>query len=149
MDGGAGVGQDNLRVRDLNPDRQCIFVKDSKGGKDRYTLYSPKAIRYVSEYIRTYKPRYWLFEGQTGGQYSESSLQALFGRAREESGVNPFITIHGLRHSFATHLVERGVSLHKVKQLLGHEHLKTTEVYLHLAQDFFQKVQSPLEGLDL
>ncbi|MCB9035959.1 MAG: tyrosine-type recombinase/integrase [Lewinellaceae bacterium] len=139
----------NLRVRDLNPGRQCIFVKDSKGGKDRYTLYSPKAIRYVSEYIRTYKPRYWLFEGQTGGQYSESSLQALFGRAREESGVNPFITIHGLRHSFATHLVERGVSLHKVKQLLGHEHLKTTEVYLHLAQDFFQKVQSPLEGLDL
>lgn len=139
----------NLRVRDLDFSRQCIFVKDSKGGKDRYTLFSPKAIGYLEEYIRTYKPRFWLFEGQTGGQYSETSLQSIFERAKEQSGINPFVTLHGLRHSFATHLVEQGASLHEVKKLLGHEHIKTTEIYLHLAKDFFRKIRSPLEGLDL
>lgn len=139
----------NLRARDLDFSRQCIFVKDSKGGKDRYTLFSPKAIGYLEEYIRTYKPRFWLFEGQTGGQYSETSLQSIFERAKEQSGINPFVTLHGLRHSFATHLVEQGASLHEVKKLLGHEHIKTTEIYLHLAKDFFRKIRSPLDGLDL
>ena len=99
----------NLRVRDLDFSRECIFVKDSKGGKDRYTLFAPKAMAFLKEYMRVYKPRYWLFEGRAGGQYSESSLQSIFEQARERSNVNPFFTLHGLRHSFATHLVEQGV----------------------------------------
>ncbi|MCB0598271.1 MAG: tyrosine-type recombinase/integrase [Lewinellaceae bacterium] len=99
----------NLRVRDLDFSRECLFVKDSKGGKYRYTLFAPKAMAFLKEYMRVYKPRYWLFEGRAGGQYSESSLQSIFERARERSNVNPFFTLHGLRHSFATHLVEQGV----------------------------------------
>jgi integrase/recombinase XerD len=136
-----------LRVRDLNAARQCLFVKNGKGGKDRYSFYTPAAIKYVTEYLREYKPRYWLFEGQTGEQYSETSLQIIFDRAREKSGVNPHITIHGLRHSFATHLVEKNVPLHVVKQLLGHEDIKTTEIYLHISNKYMTEIKSPLEGM--
>lgn len=138
-----------LRVRDLNASQLCLFVKNGKGGKDRHTFYPPEAQQLVSAYISKYKPRYWLFEGQTGGQYSETSLQIIFDKAREKSGVNPDITIHGLRHSFATHLTYDGVPLHEVKKLLGHENIATTEVYLHLANKFLTKIKSPLEGMKL
>lgn|GEM_PF-62605 len=138
-----------LRKQDLSFARQSLFVKDGKGGKDRYTFLSPTAIKYVKEYLKTYAPKYWLFEGQTGGQYSETSLQKVFDKARKKSGVNPYLTIHGLRHSFATHLVEKRVPLHVVKDLLGHVHLDTTEVYLHISQKFRKEIESPLEGLNL
>jgi integrase/recombinase XerD len=138
-----------LRVRDLNAARQSLFVKNGKGAKDRFSFYTPSAIKYVTAYINKYKPRYWLFEGQTGEQYSETSLQIIFGAARKQSGVNPHITIHGLRHSFATHLVEKNVPLHVVKQLLGHEDIKTTEIYLHISNKYMTEIRSPLEGMDI
>ncbi|MCB0521121.1 MAG: tyrosine-type recombinase/integrase [Saprospiraceae bacterium] len=138
-----------LRVRDLNASQLCLFVKNGKGGKDRHTFYPPEAQQLVSAYISKYKPRYWLFEGQTSGQYSETSLQIIFDKARVKSGVNPDITIHGLRHSFATHLTYDGVPLHEVKRLLGHENIATTEIYLHLANRFLTKIKSPLEGMKL
>jgi integrase/recombinase XerD len=138
-----------LHVRDLNAARQCLFVKNGKGGKGRFSFYTPAAIKYVIEYIRKYKPRYWLFEGRTGEQYSETSLQIIFDAARKTSGVNPNITIHGLRHSFATHIVEKNVPLHVVKQLLGHQDIKTTEVYLHISNKYMMEIKSPLEGMDV
>jgi integrase/recombinase XerD len=123
--------------------------KAGKGAKDRFSFYTPSAIKYVTAYINKYKPRYWLFEGQTGEQYSETSLQIIFEAARKQSGVNPHITIHGLRHSFATHLVEKNVPLHVVKQLLGHEDIKTTEIYLHISNKYMTEIRSPLEGMDI
>ena len=103
----------------------------------------------IRSYRKIYFPRYWLFEGQTGGQYSESSLQNIFQKAKNKSGVNPYVTIHGLRHSYATHLVEQGIPLKAVKDLLGHNSIKTTEIYLHLSNEFMKNIQSPIELLNL
>lgn len=100
-----------LKVHDLNFDRKTIFIRNSKGGKDRYTFFSDVAIKHLQQYIKQYTPSIWLFEGQFGGNYAESSLQSIFEQAKQRCKVNPFVTLHGLRHSFATHLVEKGVPL--------------------------------------
>lgn len=139
----------NLRKKDIIFSRKCIFVKNGKGKKDRFVMLSPKIENMLHQYIKIHSPRYWLFEGQTRGQYSESSLQNIFTRAKEKSRVNPYITIHGLRHSFATHLHEAGVPLHAIKDLLGHNSIKTTEIYLHLSNKFSQQIKSPLDFLQL
>ncbi len=139
----------SLRVEDLHFDRKTVFIKDSKGGKDRYTFFSDIARKYLTEYLKQYQPKYYLFEGQKGGRYSESSLQKVFDMARKKSRVPSNVTIHGLRHSFATHLVERGVPLHVVQELLGHTSLKTTEIYLHISNKFRKELKSPLDDLNL
>jgi len=90
----------------------------------------------LHQYTKTHHPRYWLFEEQTGGQYSESSLQNIFTQAKQRSGVNPYITIHRLRHSFATHLHESGFPLTAINDLLGQNSIKTTEIYLHISNKF-------------
>lgn len=139
----------DLRVEDLNAERGTIYIKNGKGGKDRYTFYSETAKRFLLPYLKQYKPRHYLFEGQTGGRYGESSLQSIFETAKTRSGVNRFVTLHGLRHSFATHLVEKGTPLHVVQQLLGHRSLKTTEVYLHISNRYRDSLRSPLDDMEL
>ena len=129
-------------------DRNAIFVKQSKGKKDRYVMLADSAVKYLKEYLKIYQPKYWLFEGEKGGQYSERSIQSVFTDAKIKSGVNDGVTFHGLRHSFATHLVDTGVPLHVVKDLMGHNSIKTTEVYLHLSKTYLQEVKSPLDTLD-
>lgn len=139
----------NLRKKDILFSRKCIFVKNAKGKKDRIVMLSPKIENMLHQYIKIHSPKYWLFEGQTRGQYSETSLQNIFTKAKRKSDVNPYITIHGLRHSFATHLHEAGVPLNGIKDLLGHNSIKTTEIYLHLSNKFLQQIQSPLDFLNL
>ncbi len=139
----------NLRKKDILFSRKCIFVKTSKGKKDRFVLLADKAIAYLKPYLSTVQPRFWLFEGQTGGQYSETSIQNIFTRAKEHAEVNSYVTFHGLRHSFATHLVEDGVPLHVVKDLLGHSSIKTTEIYLHISDRYRKQLKSPLDGLNI
>lgn len=139
----------NLRKKDILFSRNCIFIKDSKGQKDRYVLLSNKVIQYLKPYLKEYKPKYWLFEGTKAGQYGETSIQNIFTNGKIQAGINPSVTFHGLRHSFATHSIENGVPLHVVKDLLGHHSLKTTEVYLHISDKFRKKFRSPLDDLDL
>ncbi len=139
----------NLRINDLNYERKTIFIKNGKGGKDRYTFFSSIAIKYLKSYMDQYQPTRWVFEGQTGGQYSESSIQTVFEKAKQKSQVNRFVTLHGLRHSFATHLVEKNVPLHNVKELLGHSSIKTTEIYLHISNKFRKELKSPLDDMDI
>ena len=100
-----------LRKVDVNLDRKTVFVKAGKGKKDRYTVLSDKMSTLLTEYLSVYHPEYWLFEGRGGGQYSTRSIQKIFRRAVDKSGVNPYSTVHTLRHSFATHLLERGMDL--------------------------------------
>lgn len=138
-----------LRVDDLKFSRSQVFIKDSKGHKDRFSLFSHTAQKHLRRYLDHYQPRYWLFEGYAGGPYSASSLQSIFSAARKKSRINPFITLHGLRHSFATHLVDGGVGLHAVRQLLGHYSLKTTEIYLHTSKGQLAQIKSPLENLNM
>ncbi len=139
----------NLRIDDLNFDRKTIFIKDSKGGKDRYTFFSDIARKYLTAYFTEYKPRYHVFEGQKGGRYGESSLHKIFDEARKISKVTQSVTLHGLRHSFATHMVEKGIPLHAVQDLLGHGSIKTTEIYLHISNKFRNELRSPLDDLSI
>jgi site-specific recombinase XerD len=138
-----------LRRKDILFSRKCIFVKAAKGKKDRYVLLSDKIIKYLKPYLIEYQPKFWLFEGNNAGQYSESSMQSIFTKAKLNSGVNPYVTLHGLRHSFATHIVENNVPIHVVKELLGHSSIKTTEIYLHISDKFRRELKSPLDDLDL
>ncbi len=138
-----------LRVKDILYSRNCIFVKSAKGKKDRYVTLSKNAAKIIKQYRQMYKPRYWLFEGQTGGNYSESALQSIFTTAKDKSNVNSYVTLHGLRHSYATHLFESGIPLNAIKDLLGHNSLKTTEIYMHISNKYLQQVQSPLDSIDL
>jgi len=139
----------NLRVRDINVERRSIFVKAGKGKKDRYTVLADSVLPVLAAYRKNYRPAYWLFEGQDGGQYSKRSVQNIFNRAREASGINPFATVHTLRHSFATHCIEAGYSVAVVQQVLGHESIKTTERYLHVSTEVLRRLRSPLDNLGL
>jgi integrase/recombinase XerD len=137
----------NLRIMDIKRDDNCIFIKAGKGKKDRFTLLSPVFLSHLDEYLETYKPTYWLFEGQTGGQYSARSVQNILRDAVTKSGVNPFATVHTLRHSFATHMVLGGENLIAIQDLLGHESSETTQIYIHLSGEQMKKIQSPLDKL--
>lgn len=96
-----------------------------------------------------YAPEYWLFEGQDGGKYSTRSIQQVFRRAVAKAKVNPFSTVHTLRHSFATHLLERGTDLRYIQELLGHSSSETTQIYTHITQKARQKLCSPFDFLDI
>ncbi|MEL6629264.1 MAG: site-specific integrase [Bacteroidota bacterium] len=138
-----------IRLDDILVDRKQIFIKAGKGKKDRYVILSDKILGLLTKYRQIYKPSYWLFEGMNGGQYSKRSVQQIMRRGVKRSGVNPYATVHTLRHSFATHLLERGTDLRYIQHLLGHGSIKTTEIYLHVRKDAEQKIKSPLDELDL
>ena len=148
--GGLRLGEvTQLLVNDINFEVKRLFIRKGKGKKDRFTILSDKAAVILKQYISEYKPKHWLFEGQTGGQYSERSVQEIFMKAKVISKINPLATTHTLRHSFATHLLEAGIDLVHIQELLGHESLKTTELYLHLSAKSFNEIKSPLDSLDL
>jgi integrase/recombinase XerD len=138
----------NLRIADIRRDDKSIFVKAGKGKKDRYTMLSDKLTAELDNYFQHYTPSYWLFEGQTGGQYSVRSVQAILRDAVAKSGVNPYATVHTLRHSFATHLILSGIDTIALQKLLGHESPVTTEIYVHLSHQYIKQIQSPLDKLN-
>lgn len=137
------------RPEDVDFHRKTVFIKAGKGKKDRYSVLSDKAITLLKQYLEAYTPVYWLFEGQDGGQYSTRSIQQIFRRAVAKSGVNPFPTVHTLRHSFATHLLERGMDLRYIQELLGHSSSETTAMYTHITRKAREKLCSPLDFLDI
>jgi site-specific recombinase XerD len=139
----------NLRIADLQPQSRRLFIRGGKGKKDRFTILSEKAWNKLKEYMAVYRPVEWLFEGQTGGRYSDRSIQAIFTRAKQKSMINPYATVHTLRHSFATHLMEKGIDLRYIQELLGHESSKTTEIYTHITRRGWEKLRSPLDDLDV
>lgn len=139
----------NLKPTDIDSQRNCIIVRNGKGKKDRMTLLSDKALILTREYYRQYRPKIWLFEGANGGKYSITSVRKIFQRALVKSGVRKEVTLHSLRHSFATHLLERGTDLRYIQALLGHSSSKTTEVYTHITSKGFQNLKSPLDDMDV
>ncbi|MDX1911104.1 MAG: tyrosine-type recombinase/integrase [Saprospiraceae bacterium] len=138
-----------LRLTDLQPEQNRLFVRGGKGKKDRCTLLSEKVWKKLKDYIETYRPIDWVFEGQSGGKYSERSVQEIFTRAKMRSQINPSATVHTLRHSFATHLLEKGVDLRYIQELLGHESSKTTEIYTHITHKGWDKIKSPIDDLNI
>lgn len=138
-----------LRLPDLQPEKERLFIRSGKGNKDRCTLLSEKAWGHLKQYLELYKPIEWVFEGVHGGQYSERSVQEIFTQAKLRSMVNPEATVHTLRHSFATHLLEKGVDLRYIQELLGHASSKTTEIYTHITKKGWGKIKSPLDSLNI
>lgn len=138
-----------LRLIDLEPTKNRLYVRSGKGQKDRCTLLSEKVWALLREYLDVYQPIEWVFEGVNGGQYSERSVQAVFAQAKVRSGINPQATVHTLRHSFATHLLEKGVDLRYIQDLLGHESSKTTEIYTHITKKGWDKLRSPIDDLEI
>jgi site-specific recombinase XerD len=133
----------------LQPGQNRLFVRGGKGKKDRCTLLSAKVWDLLKVYIEIHRPVEWVFEGQNGGQYSERSIQKVFTFAKMRSMVNPTATVHTLRHSFATHLLEKGVDLRYIQELLGHESSKTTEIYTHITHKGWDKIKSPIDDLKI
>jgi site-specific recombinase XerD len=112
----------NLRVRDIHSERMVINIKGAKGKKDRTAALSEGILELLRKYYSSYKPKDWLFEGQDFGQYSARSVQLALRQAVQAAGVNPYCTVHTLRHSFATHLLENGTDLRYIQQLVGQFH---------------------------
>jgi site-specific recombinase XerD len=139
----------NLKIKDIDSERKQIRVEQGKGKKDRYTLLSSKTLDLLRTYFKEYKPKEYLFEGQEGGQYSTRSIQAFFQEVCKKAGIKKKVSVHTLRHSFATHLLENGTDLRYIQALLGHESSKTTEVYTHITTKGFDQIKSPLDGLDI
>lgn len=139
----------NLCVGDLDMVRHIVFIRGGKGRKDRQSLLAKNLNPLLERYLAEYKPRYWLFEGEKGEQYSESSLQKVFKQAVLKAGIKKNAHLHSLRHSFATHLLESGASTRFIQVLLGHESSKTTELYTQVTRFSLSKIQSPLDQLEM
>ena len=145
----------NLRLSDLDFDRRMLHVRQGKGGKDRYVPLSEHLIRGLEKYIQAECPQTWLFNGQvqqgeeglTDTRYSQQGVQWVVRTARNEAGLAKQVSTHTLRHTFATHLLEEGLDIVSIKDLLGHESIQTTMVYLHVAQSGRKKPFSPLDTL--
>jgi integrase/recombinase XerD len=136
----------SLKIADIDPSRMQIHVVQGKGDKDRYTILSLMAYEKLKQYLEIYKPDYWLFPGaKNKGHLSVRSAESIFERAHTSARINKDVSIHCLRHCFATHLYEAGVDIRLIQQYLGHESSKTTEVYTHISEDIMRKVQSPLD----
>ena len=138
----------NLQAGDVELERGQIRIRAGKGGKDRVTLLSKRAVALLKQYLEHYQPKKYLFEGQWGGPYTNSSLGKVLRNALLKAGITLPYTLHCLRHSFATHLLEDGTDLRYIQTLLGHNSSKTTEIYTHVSQTALNNIQSPLDRLD-
>jgi len=139
-----------LKPENIDSKRMLIHIKGAKGRKDRYTLLSETTLNVLRQYWKKYKPENWLFRGAKDGRYlSIRSVQKIFEQAYEKAGIRKEITIHGLRHSFATHLLEGGTDLRYIQELLGHKDSKTTKIYTHVSTKSLGKIRSPLDDINL
>lgn len=139
-----------LRPEDIDRERKMIHIRGAKGKKDRYTMLSEKAMTELANYLSVFRPSKYLFEGDRDGKpYSQSGIQHIFCKAVEHAGITKPFTFHTLRHSFATHLLEQGVDLRYIQELLGHASSKTTEIYTHVSSKNIAAIRSPLDNLDL
>lgn len=138
-----------LKVSDVDGERKQVFVRGGKGGKDRYTVIGEPALEALRAYWRVYRPRDWLFPGARPDKHiSSRTIQTVFQRARDKAGIRKDATVHTLRHSFATHLLEDGVDVRYIQELLGHSSITTTQRYTSVSTWRLGKVKSPLDVLD-
>jgi site-specific recombinase XerD len=140
----------NLKLRDIDSKRMQIFIQRSKGKKDRYVNLSPVLLDILRQYVKLYKPtpKLYLFESeQTGTCYPTRTIQQIFSLAKEKAGINKEVGVHSLRHSFATHLLDKGTDIKYIKDILGHFSIKTTERYLHVSNKQLINIVSPFDNL--
>jgi integrase/recombinase XerD len=132
----------------IDSKRNIILIKNSKGKKDRIVPLSQKILEMLRTYYKLYKPKRYLFEGQTSGMpYDKRSLQLVLKQALNKTKIIKPVTLHWLRHSYATHLLENGTDLRYIQEILGHSSSKTTEIYTHVSTNSIQRIKSPFDDL--
>lgn len=138
----------HLKTTDIDSKRNIVIIRQAKGKKDRITPLSPKILALLREYYSIYKPIHFLFEGsQKGTSYSEHSLHNILKQALTKVNITKPVTLHWLRHSYATHLLESGTDLRYIQELLGHSSSRTTEIYTHVSTKNLQQIKSPFDDL--
>jgi integrase/recombinase XerD len=136
-----------LKVKDVDSRNMQVFIQRGKGKKDRYANLPETLLGQLREYWKQYRPKTYLFEGQDGGMYTVRSAQQVFTAALKKAKINKKVGIHGLRHSYATHLLELGTDITLIQQLLGHQDLKTTMRYTHVSKKIIKSIKSPLDRM--
>lgn len=139
----------HLKVQDIDSKRMLVYVRNAKGRKDRVVPLSQTLLPMLREYYLKHKPKKYLFEGQSGDMYTARSLALVLKSAVEKAGIRKKVTLHMLRHSYATHLLENGTAIRYIQELLGHKSSKTTEIYTHVSRTAIQKIGSPLDQLPI
>ena len=138
----------SLKPHHIDSKRNIVLLKNAKGQKDRIVPLSPKILEMLRDYYSVYKPSIYLFEGQvTGKRYEARSLQLILKQALAKVNIKKPVTLHWLRHSYATHLLESGTDLRYIQELLGHNSSKTTEIYTHVSTKSIQQIKSPFDDL--
>jgi integrase/recombinase XerD len=138
----------NLKITDIDSKNMQVFIERAKGKKDRYANLPLSILEQLRIYFKEYTPKKYLFEGQYGDMYSTRSAQQVFKDALKKAKINKDVGIHGLRHSFATHLLEAGTDVTFIQQLLGHNDLKTTLRYIHVSKKNLKNIKSPLDSME-
>ena len=138
----------NLTLKDIQSDRKLLLIKQAKGKKDRVVPISSKLIEMLRTYYKIWKPKTWLFEGQVENtKYSEKSLENVLKQSLVKAKITKKVSLHWLRHSYATHLLESGTDLRYIQELLGHNSSRTTEIYTHVSTRNLQLIRSPFDDL--
>lgn len=138
----------NLKLTDIDSRRGLVLIRRAKGRKDRVAPLSGKVLGLLRDYFKAYRPKDWLFEGQNGyGPYDERSLASVLKQALSKSKIIKPVSLHWLRHSFATHLLESGTDLRYIQEILGHSRSSTTEIYTHVSNKNIQRIVSPFDLL--
>jgi len=147
--GGLRVGEIiKLRVEDIDSNRKLIYIRASKGRKDRYTLLSNVALQTLREYWKKEKPQKCLFPSWNKEKHiTARTVQKIFQNTCKKAGINKDVSVHSLRHSFATHLLESRIDLRYIQELLGHKSSKTTEIYTHVSTKNLSAIKNPLDNL--
>jgi integrase/recombinase XerD len=138
----------NLKITDIDSKNMQVFIERAKGKKDRYANLPESILLQLRAYFKEYRPKIYLFEGQYGGAYSIRSAQQVFSDSLAKAKINKVIGIHGLRHSFATHLMESGTDVSFIQKLLGHNDIKTTMRYVHVSNKSVKNIKSPLDTME-
>lgn len=139
----------NLEVFDIDSNRMLVHIKNAKGKKDRMVMLPNNLLMMLREYFKIYKPQKYLFEGLKGAKYSDTSIRKILKKAADSVNINKKITVHTLRHSFATHLLENGTDIRIIQKLLGHKSINTTLQYVKVAQSTIQNVKSPIDYIEI
>jgi integrase/recombinase XerD len=137
-----------LKITDIDSKNMQVFIQRGKGKKDRYANLPESVLVELRAYFKLYRPKKYLFEGQFADQYSIRSAQQVFKTAMRKAKINKEIGIHGLRHSFATHLMEAGTDIRFIQELLGHQDMKTTQRYTHVSEKTIKRIKSPLDNIE-
>ena len=139
----------HMKLTDIDPQRGLIHIRNAKGQKDRMVNLSPQLLFILRNYARKYKPREYLFNGQDSLKYTASSIRKILHSSGKKAGIKKAIRVHTLRHSFATHMLEKGVDIRYIQEMLGHRDPKTTMIYTHVSERKINTFVNPLDELHL